>query len=127
MRFAKTFLLMIASIAFLSAQGDAVMNAMRDEMARSMKQLTVENLEKAYFISYRVVDSDTAFVSASFGAVNGSGTNRSRRLIVEVRVGDYKLDNSHFFTLSTDPGELQRMQTGATSLPLEDNCGGSSG
>jgi hypothetical protein len=97
------------------------MSAMRDEMARSMKQLTVENLEKAYFISYRVVDSNTVFAAASFGAVNGSGTNRSRRLIVEVRVGDYKLDNSHFFTFSTDPGALQRIQTAATSLPLEDN------
>jgi hypothetical protein len=121
MRFARTFLLMIASLAFLRAQGDAVMNAMRDEMTRSMKQLTVENLEKAYFISYRVVDSDTAFASASFGAVNGSGTNRLRRLTVEVRVGDYKLDNSHFFTFSTDPGALQQIQTGATSLPPEDN------
>jgi len=121
MRLTRAFLFMTASIAFLRAQDDVVMNAMRDELARSMKQLTVENLERAYFISYRVVDSNTAFAAASFGAVNDSGTNRSRRLIVEVRVGDYKLDNSHFFTFSTDPGALQRIQTGATSLPLEDN------
>jgi hypothetical protein len=53
-----------------------------------MKQLTVENLEKPYFISYRV-DSDKVSVSASFGALNHSTASRSRRLIVDVRVGTF--------------------------------------
>ena len=103
------------------ARRDVVMDAMRDEMARSLKQLTVENLEKPYFISYRVVDSDNVSVAASFGALNHSTTSRSRRLIVDVRVGDYKLDNSHFFTFDFDMGTRLRIFNGTASLPLEDD------
>jgi hypothetical protein len=106
----------------LSAQtADVVMNAMRDEMARSMQQLTVENLEKPYFISYRVVDSDTASVGASFGAVTRSFTSHSRRLTVEVRVGDYKLDSSHVFSFDVDAGTRLQIFNGTTALPLDDD------
>ncbi len=73
-----------------SQSSDIVMNAMRDEMARSRKELTVQDLEKPYFISYRVVDSDTVSVGANFGALNRSYSSHGRRLTVEVRVGDYK-------------------------------------
>jgi hypothetical protein len=70
MRIARLSLLLAAaaSLAALHAQDDVVMKAMRDEMARSMKELTLENLEKPYFIAYRVVDNDTTGVAASFGA-----------------------------------------------------------
>ena len=67
-------------MAGLHAQDDIVMKAMRDEMARSMKELTIENLEKPYFIAYRVIDSENASVAASFGALNRSNSNRSRML-----------------------------------------------
>ncbi len=109
------------SLTRLCAQTDVVMKAMRDEMARSMKELTVENLEKPYFISYRVVDSDTVRVDAAFGALNHSDTDRSRRLTVEVRVGDYKLDSSHFFSFDFDMGTRLRIFNGTTELCQEDN------
>ena len=119
MRVAGLFLLLTA--AALEAQTDVVMNAMRDELTRSMKQLTVENLEKAYFISYRIVDSDSVNVAASFGALNRSTVGRSRRLTVEVRVGDPKLDNSHFYSLNMDAGTRLQIFFGMTSLGLEDD------
>ena len=100
---------------------DVILNAMRDEMARSVQQLTVGNLEKPYFISYRVVDSQTANVSANFGALTHSSKSRSRRLTVEVRVGDYKLDNSHFFSFDFDNGTRLRIFNGTVTLPLEDD------
>jgi hypothetical protein len=107
--------------ALFAQNGDIVMNAMRDEMARSMKQLTVGNLEKPYFISYRVVESDTVSVGAEFGAVTRSGVSHSRRLTVEVRVGDYHLDNSHVFSFNADPGTRLQIFNGTTALPLEDD------
>jgi len=111
-----------ASLPALYAQtNDVVMSAMRDEMARSMKQLTVENLEKPYFISYRVVDSDTVSVGAEFGALTRDVASRGRRLTVEVRVGDYKLDNSHLFSFDIDMGTRLRIFNGTTELPLEDD------
>lgn len=121
MRSAKLFLLTAAAAAFLDAQTDVVMNAMRDEMARSMKELSLENGDKPYFISYRVVDSETTSVMAAFGALNHSNAGRTRRLTVEVRVGDYKLDNSHFFSFDFDMGTRMRIFNGTTSLPIEDD------
>ena len=127
----RTLLLFMLAVAALDAQPgaqtdaqsnpDVVMNAMRDEMARSMKQLTVENLEKPYFISYRVVDANTTSVMSAFGALNHSNYNHSRRLTVEVRVGNYKLDSSHLFSYDMDFGTQLRTFNGTAELPLADD------
>jgi hypothetical protein len=118
MRIAKILLL---STGILYAQDDLVMKAMRDEMARSTKELQLENLEKPYFIAYRIVDSESTRVAASFGALNHSNTGHSRMLNVEVRVGDYKLDNSNFFSYNFDGGTGFQIFNGNTMLPLEDD------
>ena len=116
-----TLLLLSATAAILHGQTDVVMNAMKDELARSMQQLTVGNLEKAYFISYRIVDSENVNVAGSFGSLNLSNAGRSRILTVEVRVGDYKLDNSHFFSLNLDPGSRLLILNGTVELGLADD------
>src|ERR1035441_2052508 len=123
MRIARVSLLLTAAacMASLHAQEDIVMKAMRDEMARSMKQLTIENLEKPYFIAYRVIDSENAGVRASFGALNLSSSNHSRILHVEVRVGDYKLDNSHFYFFAMNQGTTTQIYNGAMMLTVEDD------
>lgn len=80
----------------LRATDAVVMKAMQDELARSMKNLVFENFGRPYFISYRIADTTNQAVSASFGALLGSGQSRARTLTVEVRVGDYKLDNTNY-------------------------------
>jgi hypothetical protein len=42
-------LLPLLTASLFAQSSDVVMTAMRDELQRSMKQLTVENLEKAVF------------------------------------------------------------------------------
>ncbi len=123
MRIARLCWLLTAAacMASLHAEDDIVMKAMRDEMARSMKQLTIENLEKPYFIAYRIVDSESAGAGASFGALNNSNSGHSRILHVEVRVGDYKLDNSHFFSFNMSQGSSMLFSNGMMMLPLEDD------
>ena len=102
------------------AQDDVVLRAMRDELARSMQQLQLEKLEKPYFIAYRVQEEDTADVTASFGAVLASLSNRNRFLTVEVRVGSSKLDNTNFLSMSfLNRGGLAGGFGGASQLPLE--------
>jgi hypothetical protein len=96
------------------AQDDVVTKAMHDELNRSMKQLQLENLEKPYFISYRVVDSDGTKVSASFGALDSSSQGRSRTFHVEVRVGSYKLDNTNFASMSFDMGSMMQVFGGSS-------------
>jgi len=118
---AVLILFVLASAVPLCAQDDIVMKAMRDELDRSMKQLQLENLEKPYFISYRVIDSDSSNVSASFGAIDNSSQGRSRRFNVEVRVGDYKLDNTNFFSMSFNMSNVVRVFNGNSELPLEDD------
>src|SRR5580704_10960505 len=88
--------LWLAALAFpVSAlpADDVVMKAMRDELDRSMKQLQLEQLEKPYFVSYRVQDRTALDTSATFGALLAGAVTRVRYLTVQVRVGDYQSDN----------------------------------
>lgn len=125
MRRNSTFVFIAAALTTAAAWAqnraadDVVVKAMRDEMARSMKELTVENLEKPYFISYRVVEGDSTSVGATLGALNHSSNSRYRRLTVEVRVGDYKLDSSHVFSFDFDNGTRLRVFNGTAILPLD--------
>jgi TldD protein len=67
---------------------------MQQELTRS-----VENLKKTslppYFISYQLTDNRGIQVSASFGALTGSSDQTTRLLDLDLRVGDYSLDNTH--------------------------------
>jgi predicted Zn-dependent protease len=118
---ALLLLCIFATVSPAQAQDDVVIKAMSDELDRSMKQLHLENLEKPYFISYRVVDSDGTNVSASFGALNNSSQNRSRTLNVAVRVGSYQLDNSNFASLGFDISSMTPVFNGSSQLPLDDD------
>ena len=109
------------------AADDVVLKAMRDELARSMKKLQLETLQKPYFIAYRSVDMANCVVNASFGALvlsaceppSGAGF-RSRSMNVEVRVGDYVRDNTNFFS-PLGLGGVLRLNNGLVPVPLEDN------
>ena len=73
---------------------DPVLGAMQQELNRSL-----QNLKKApvppYFLSYQLTDNRSTSVSASFGALNASTDRTTRLLDLDLRVGDYALDNTH--------------------------------
>lgn len=107
---------LFAALAAAAAQPEDVLaKALQDELARSMKQLQLERLDKPYFIAYRVSEADARFAGASFGSLVNATTSHARTLLVEVRVGDYKLDNSNFFS------PLQARFAFANSLPLDND------
>jgi hypothetical protein len=99
------------------AADDVVMKAMRDELDRSMKQLQLEQLEKPYFISYRVQDRTSVDTTATFGALLSGDLSRTRYLTVQVRVGDYQRDNSNFMTYPPAANGLSEN----VLLPLDDD------
>jgi hypothetical protein len=99
------------------AADDVVLKAMRDELDRSMKQLQLEQLEKPYFISYRVQDRASLDAGATFGALLSGALSRNRYLTVQVRVGDYQRDNSNFMTYPPEANGL----TENVLLPLDDD------
>jgi predicted Zn-dependent protease len=109
---------------------DALMRAMRDELSRSMRKLQLENLQKPYFVGYRIVESSGCSATASFGALTGGAcqapeaATRTRMLNVEVRVGDYARDNTNFFAPMMTSGVIRIVNNSAgngVQVPVDDN------
>lgn len=97
------FLLSCVFLATIPASGlcakkqeDVLLKALKDELSRSVEKLQLKDMEKPYYIEYTVEDKETFEVKAIFGAVVKSDRSQSRMLKVEVRVGNYDLDNSEF-------------------------------
>src|SRR6201999_2268233 len=79
----------------LAAQNDPVMDAMREELKRSMT-LSLNQLDKPYFLSYSVDDTHTWSAVATLGGLLSSSTNDYRVPRLRIRVGDYKFNNSNW-------------------------------
>ena len=73
---------------------DPILRDLQTEMARSRTQLRLENMSAPYFIDYRVVDIDDWEADAALGGLRSETHSRIRFLLVQVRLGDYKVDNS---------------------------------
>jgi len=111
------YLLVLLCSYALHAADDVPMKAMRDEIARS-KNLQLAGLSKPYFVAYRIQDMDTTTVVASLGSLLSSQTVRTRVLHVDLRVGDYKLDNTNFMSFATrQVGGLNHSE----QIALDDN------
>ncbi len=78
---------------------DIPMKAMRDEMARSMG-MQLAGLPRPYFMAYRIREITDVSVCAYLGSLVSSRDSRSRVFRVELRVGDYKLDNTNFVSFN---------------------------
>jgi predicted Zn-dependent protease len=86
------------------------------EMHRNFDVLRKESTP-VYFIGYTVHDERAAQIVSSFGALERSDDTRGRSATVEVRVGDYSLDNTH--PIRGEGGAGQR--GGRVQLPLTDD------
>ncbi len=98
---------------------DQTLRAMRDEMERSRTRLVLPGVEKPFYIEYRLIDVDLRTVTASFGALLSSSTSRIRRMVVDVRVGNYHLDSSNFLSEDGFQGFLGR--TGQVGIDRDYN------
>src|SRR5918999_3336095 len=82
-------------IAALDAQSrPPVLSILQSELARNVDVLKRQPVP-AYYAAYTLHDSRSTQILASFGAIDRSDENRLRFATVEVRVGDYQLDNTH--------------------------------
>lgn len=105
-----------------AASEDILLKAMKDELVRSLEKLQLEELDKPYFIAYRIDETNSLSASASLGSLLTSGDNHSRTLYVEVRVGGYELDNTNFLgTPSFSSSRMVRSFGGISQLPLDDD------
>lgn len=104
--------LSVCVLATAVAEEDVLMQAMRDEMTRTLENLQMEDLETPYFVSYTIRENAQMGAQANFGALVSSNENRSRGLTVELRVGNPSFDNTNFQFGPSIQG---------AGLPLDDN------
>lgn len=78
----------------LSAQQSPVMKALKAELQRTMTDLQSQK-NPPYFLSYSVTETQTVRISASFGKIELDEAPKVRILDIDLRVGDYKTDNTH--------------------------------
>ncbi len=114
-------LLLLAPACAAQTENDVVMKAMRDELARTTAQLQGQEMPKPYFVAYRVDEVQNVSASASLGALTQSDSRRWRQFSLELRVGDYNLDNSNYFSFQGFSAFSSRMMRGAQQLPLDDD------
>lgn len=96
---------------------NTIQKAMEDELQRSMEELSYENFEKPFFISYTIDDSEAVSISASLGALLYSNHLPVRNKSVRVLVGDYNFnDESLDVSYYNDPSAMSEI-----SIPIEDD------
>lgn len=98
------------------ASAGAVLAVLQTELQRNYQILRKEPVP-AYFIGYTVHDERSTTLAASNGALQRSDEQRTRFGTVEVRVGDYLLDNTH--PIRGDTGAASPRISRVT-LPLTD-------
>lgn len=71
-----------------------MLDALKQELGRAKERLRLPGEEPPYFVRYVVREYDEHDLSARFGALVEDGQQRARQAAVEVRVGDYRFDNT---------------------------------
>lgn len=113
---AATLLVVAGMVPAFGADSEgATMQALRDELARSMAELRMDGMPRPYFIAYTVVAADALTTGASFGAALPTSESRSRSLGVELRVGDPAFDNTNY------RGSFLPVRALTRTLPLADD------
>lgn len=110
--------------AIAQAQAPAsspLLHAMSFELDRSMTGLRAQP-HPPYFIAYEIAEANTAIIRGSFGAITEDSRSRRRSLVVDLRVGTPKLDNTHALR-GGFPGLAALMNFGGLSIemPIDDD------
>jgi len=110
------FLLLIAGNQIF-AQQNTVLDAAKKEMQRQYKELSKQDTPP-YFLAYNIIETKRDYISASFGNISNDSRQHRRVLDIDLRVGDYKFDNTHI--IRGNPFNFMS-GAGAISLPLEND------
>lgn len=93
-------------------ESDVMLNALTDEMKRSMSSLKYEQHPLPYFVSYWAKELDETTITSNLGSEADVDYTRNRCLLPTVRIGNYDLD-------STMNGTSD--QRAVTQIPLDDD------
>ncbi|MDR2148259.1 MAG: TldD/PmbA family protein [Tannerella sp.] len=118
----KFFILLLSTICFqqMTTAQDLLLQTLKSEADRNFAELKKQPIP-AYYISYRVYDLTTHYISASFGNLKESSFYPQRIFNAAVRVGSPELDNSHEIKEGNEQGYANYNSAGYGMLGLEDN------
>lgn len=92
------FLILIISLNFplklFSSDEKVILSAIEEELKRNSEKLQVEDFPKPYFISYSLFEYYDYILQTKLGGIILENENKRRNFFVNVRVGDYLLDNT---------------------------------
>ncbi len=116
-------ILLVFEIIFVHQGGliasDSLLVFLQTELDREIKALSAEG-EPPYFLSFRVDEISSIEISTSFGSLISINENKRRFFTPQVRVGDYKFDNTHEFEEDISYGYYDN-GSGRANLPLDNN------
>lgn len=102
------------------AEPHPLLGVMSEELKRSMEKLVTPEGDRPYFLQYTITDKKDFNVSATLGALTFDQTDHSRFLDVDIRVGDYTLDNTRQIR-GEGGGDSYHYSGNWASLPLNDD------
>jgi predicted Zn-dependent protease len=121
----KPFLRLVIYLVFLaticaaqSTGGDPILASLQQELHRSFANLQKQPVP-AYFLAYQLTDNHSISATASFGALTSTDDHRTRVLDIDLRVGDYTLDNTH---AGATPMSALTDRFNRTAMPLDDTA-----
>jgi hypothetical protein len=109
-------IIMSAILGAQSPPPDPLFQAMHDELERARK-MTLSNLDTPYFAEYVIDEADNFSVSATLGGLLVRRKDRFRAPDANIRVGDYKFDNTNYVGSGMSFGSRYDLQR----FPLEDS------
>ncbi len=109
--------LLAAAIFPLGAQqgSSPVLDAMKAEITRAQAMLKSQPIPP-YYLSYEITETHSITIRGSFGGIENSDENRRRQLDIDLRVGDYGLDNTREVR-----GEMNFGQFSSAAVPVDNN------
>lgn len=92
---------------------DFLFKVLKKELRRNIKKLKMRDYNSPYFIAYRISDVTNYTLSAEYGGITQNSNNKYRIAYVEVRVGNYKFDNTSYngYGLGSSIGENKKYYT----------------
>ncbi|MFH1110242.1 MAG: metallopeptidase TldD-related protein [Planctomycetota bacterium] len=102
-----------------TAAPQPLMTYLADELAYTMEHMATEDGTKPFYLNYTAYEEHTATISASLGAITQDQRGDERNLNIDLRVGDYTLDNTHQLR---GGGPSHVFGSGNIALPLGDDA-----
>lgn len=119
----RIFLITITLLTLLTlslAVDTPILTAMQEEIDRAFDKLKDSGNAPVYYMSYTITDVSNVSLLAQFGALESYSDSKQRYMDVEIRVGDFSLDNTHPLS-EFDWSRYYRMVDIPTTTTIDDD------